>query len=746
MTSMRFSMFPHIDPSMKISLLALSSCLAVWWPLQAADHSSVVVLTWQGDTSTTMTVNTYTIGSAGQSRVYYDTEPGNGTPDGYRYQAKGSSHQIDGLEDRYIQVVELTRLDPGQAYYFITGNGENGFSEERKFRTLPKDGSPIRFVTGGDMGIGDLPNRLLRQAAAQEPHFSMIGGDIAYANGQLRNIGIWDTWLKAWSEYMITPDGFTIPLALAIGNHEVRGKYGRSHREAPFFFGLFAQNGTGSYFRRQFGRDMVVYFLDSGHVTLHEDQVPWLERNLQEDQAIPLRFAIYHVPLYPSHRDFTIDGAEAGRKYWAPLFDRYNLAVAFENHDHTFKVTHPLFDNQIADSGTLYLGDGCWGRGPRTFSVEPRWYLKDYASAAHFWAVDVADGSARYRAIDDIGQTFYVLPEDSEGAAEAAEVFQTIPVNYAIDPRTVRVEPLLRDREFLGRESVEVTVHNRAAVAADAVFRLEVQAPLTAEPDEHRFRLQPQEEKAIAFELDSIEPIALAKRPSGQVRYTIDYDLPGKQVRFEGQQPIVVESPQSVPTRSLPPVIDGRLDEWSNLPIVFEKPDQVAPVNADPLSGPDDFSLKFGIERNEELVFIAVRVKDDTLSLIDAPIAWNQDGLHIWINTYPQGNWDDDPLFALIPGATLKEGYYVQVESPPADLQSACLITDTGYDCEIAVPIAYLEKEWQREGGEGALEHLRFNIAVNDKDGTDDPTVRLFWRPRWDEPGDYTWSGVFRLD
>jgi hypothetical protein len=231
------------------------------------------------------------------------------------------------------------------------------------------------------------------------------------------------------------------------------------------------------------------------------------------------------------------------------------------------------------------------------------------------------------------------------------------------------------------------------------------------------------------------------------VRYEIDYELPGEKVRFEGQQPVVVESAQPVPSRILPPVIDGNLDDWSSLPIVFEKPDQiVSAIDTDPLTGPDDFSLKFGIEHDDEFVFIAIRVKDDTLSLIDAPVAGNQDGLNIWINTYPQGNWDDDPLFAVIPGATLKEGYYVPIESPPADLQSACLITDSGYDCEIAVPIAYLEKEWQREGGEGALEHLRFNIAVDDKDGADDPTVRLYWRPRWDEPGDYTWSGVFKLN
>ena len=361
--------------------------------------------------------------------------------------------------------------------------------------------------------------------------------------------------------------------------------------------------------------------------------------------------------------------------------------------------------------------------------------------------VDVAAGTARYRAVDDIGRTFYVLPEDSDGAAEAEEVYRTIPVNYAIDPRTVQIEPLLRDGEFLGRESIKVTVQNRATAPAEAVFRLEVQSPLTAEPDEHRFSLQPQEAKAITFELDSTERIALAERPSGQVNYVIDYALPGETIRFEGQHPVVVEPVDLIPYRKEAPVIDGRLDEWPNLPIVFRKPDQVqSHFEASSPTDPRDFSVRFGIERNADTLFVAIRVTDDALSLLGAPVAGNQDGVLIWINTWPKGNWDDDPLFALIPGSAPEEGFFVPLRDPPPELRSECLITDNGYVCEFSVPIAYLEKEWRAAGGQGEPENLRFNIAVIDKDGPDDPTLALYWRPRWRDPGDYSWSGVFRLD
>ena len=145
----------------------------------------------------------------------------------------------------------------------------------------------------------------------------------------------------------------------------------------------------------------------------------------------------------------------------------------------------------------------------------------------------------------------------------------------------------------------------------------------------------------------------------------------------------------------------------------FDRPGKViAQTDSGPQPEPDDCSVKFGLERFEKSLFIAIRVIDDTVSLAGAPAAWNQDGLHIWISTFPMGNCDDDPLFALIPGSTAEDGYFIPIEKPPPDLRSACLVTDTGYDCEIAVPIAYLETEWQSEGGVGALEQLRFNIAA----------------------------------
>lgn len=337
-----------------------------------------------------------------ESVVRFDTRSGGGDPEAYRKRATGRSHRIAGVGDRIVHRVELTGLEPGRTYWFVAGDG-SAWTAERKFRTIPADDVDLRFATGGDMGVDSHVPQLLARAAAEEPRFALIGGDIAYANGSVSNIDRWDAWLGHWSLQMVTPEGYTVPVLLAIGNHEVRGSYGKTADEAPFYFGLFAQEGRRSYFVRDLGPRLSFFVLDSGHVTSHGgDQREWLDRELARRKDRPYRMAVYHVPLYPSHRDEDGGYSAAGRRFWGPLFDRHRLTVAFENHDHTLKRTHRLKGGEIDEEGTLYLGDGCWGRSPR--EVHPdRWYLAHAASVRHVWIVDVESDGIEARALDEEG-------------------------------------------------------------------------------------------------------------------------------------------------------------------------------------------------------------------------------------------------------------------------------------------------------------------------------------------------------
>lgn len=424
----------HLTKSLTAAVLTLAALLVT----RANAAPRHVYLTWQGDTSRTMTINYQTFERAAASTVYYDTKSRGGRHTEYRYQAKGTAHQIPDLPDgRMVHWVELTKLSPGKTYYFIAGDPEHGFTAERKFRTVASGSQDLRFVVGGDMGVDAAVARLLQHAARLSPAFGLVGGDIAYANDMITNYARWDAWLDHWETNMITPAGLTIPMVLAIGNHEIRrGATTLSPTNAQFYFGYFAQDRERSYRVATFGQNLALFLLDTGHAAAHDgEQAAWLDAQLAARARVPHRMAAYHVPLYPSNRAYDGGGSVKGREVWLPIFDRHRLTTAFEHHDHTFKRTHLLRKNQPDPNGTLYLGDGCFGMSARPVDKELRWYQAKAASLQHFWCVDVTRRRVEYRAYDLDGNVFDVYPPTARGTAEAEKFYESLPAAKRGVPR-----------------------------------------------------------------------------------------------------------------------------------------------------------------------------------------------------------------------------------------------------------------------------------------------------------------------
>ena len=371
-----------------------------------ADISNVY-LTYTDDPTTSITFNFHTEYQGG-SWVYLDTEPRDSKPDTYAQKIKTDTSHIEALRDfRTFHRATVTGLQPDTTYYFMMGDELNEYSMERKFRTLPAD-APVRFVTGGDMNVGLRARALLRVAASQEPYFGLVGGDIAYVNGDLTRFETWDAWFLNWGECMITPSGYTVPMVIAIGNHETNNLDSPNPADrAPFFYAFFAHQGdaTKTFHARQFGKNLAIFALDSGHIFPHAgEQSEWLQKQFDKYSGITNKVAVYHVPLYPSHRAYEGSGSQLGRDAWGPLFDANGLDVAFENHDHTFKRSKRLLGNEINPDGVLYLGDGCFGVDPRTVDAEMRWYLDRAESKAHVWVVDTDSGGMDFKALDEEGE------------------------------------------------------------------------------------------------------------------------------------------------------------------------------------------------------------------------------------------------------------------------------------------------------------------------------------------------------
>jgi hypothetical protein len=291
----------------------------------------------------------------------------------------------------------FTNLKPHRVYkYRVHVNGL--LSRDYTFKTIPNDGTPVNVVVGGDTGTGEKFKKLTELSATYSPDVAVIGGDIAYANGQPKNWDKWKDWLLTWRNKAVTPQGHQIPLIVAIGNHETRHLVILNKKKrAPFYYSLFPQAGKKTYFMRKVGLDNVFVILDTGHVHGFAKQNKWMRKNKAKLMSFKNRFGFYHIPLYPGHRKYSTPGSLQGRIWWRPVFEKYKFKINFEHHDHVLKRTHPIKKGKVSDSGVIYLGDGAMGKSTR--SAEDRWYLNHSAAKNHFWLMTLESGKTSLKAI-----------------------------------------------------------------------------------------------------------------------------------------------------------------------------------------------------------------------------------------------------------------------------------------------------------------------------------------------------------
>ncbi len=370
-------------------------------------------LTWQSDPTTTMTVQW--VGP----EIAIDTSIQYGTLVNPVWQLGKSITKPYPNTDFKVHRCELTGLKPGTEYQFQIGK----FAPVWRFRTMPaKATNTIQFVSGGDCGIDAHAVGTNIIAARQEPHFALIAGDLAYDNG--RSPETFTKFLQNYHQHMVDPKGRLIPMLTCIGNHEVDGGYKTRRADSPqylsLFDGLFPQKTYGVV---DIGDYLSLVLLDTGHIEpIAGEQTEWLARTLAERQQRPHLIVANHVPAYPSYRPPEGENGKFGtgeeqRRHWSPLFERYNVDVVLEHHDHTFKRTHPLTNGMIDKYGVLYLGDGSWGKLRVPHQPEERPYLAAVSESYHM-TVHRLEGDQRFHvALEETGKVADVCMTTSKRPA-----------------------------------------------------------------------------------------------------------------------------------------------------------------------------------------------------------------------------------------------------------------------------------------------------------------------------------------
>lgn len=373
--------------------------------LAKVSNPSAVTLTWVQDPTTTMTIFWHT--------------PTNNLPSYLHYRKTGQGEWTTRLSNtkapsRYLSVRNLTleRLTPNTSYEFRIDDDAKLYA----FKTLSQDpDDPLRFAIGGDVYRSlALFKKMTKTVAKKEPDFVVLGGDIAYTlripnfiHTKHFEIKRWHTFFTEWSNLMLNRYGHLIPLIIAPGNHDVYGPPVNPIQKDSLYYSLIPLPAPGqTYNVLDLGPTFSLFTLDTGHGTpVKGEQTNWLEKNLKQRENVPFKLAIYHEAAYPAYYLFNSRNSKTVRKYWTPLFDRYNLNIAFENDNHTYKRTHPIRDGQIDPKGVLYLGDGAWGVSPRRpKSPQKLWYLAKSLQIDHFYLIEYHAPSIQVSSYDIKGE------------------------------------------------------------------------------------------------------------------------------------------------------------------------------------------------------------------------------------------------------------------------------------------------------------------------------------------------------
>jgi len=298
---------------------------------------------------------------------------------------------LDPHDERLVYAALVSGLSAGSIHSFRLFTEEGQIGETYyEFRTSPASNDPragvLNFVVTGDGGTTGMTEQIMAQMVAARPYVAIIGGDVAYDNAFFSCACVWDKFISMWESNRVD-NRFLVPLTLAAGNHDLgvndnnHGAFEWPNNQCnpekvryakPLFFAWFPleANAAGqplpvcsrtTMHRHSVAGLINLWILDSAYATSTQDNVDYVNTNMA---AAATNFAVYHVPLYSSHPG----GDSSDRTYlqdsWIPgIFDKYGFTACFENHEHSYKRTKPLYNNQVATQGpsTIYLGDGKMG-------------------------------------------------------------------------------------------------------------------------------------------------------------------------------------------------------------------------------------------------------------------------------------------------------------------------------------------------------------------------------------------------
>lgn len=314
-----------------------------------------LVTTFKGDAGTSRAFTWYTKdpAAAGWLEVVKGDEAAFEGASVIKVQAADATFKTDKGK-RGIHKAEVSGLEAGTVYTYRAGSGKEGeWTAAASFTTMESDMDQVTFINvtdsqgekAADFAVwGQTLNRAVETFPAAQ--FIVHNGD--FAEKAEDSTG----WNRFFSN--VTSLVARIPLMPVTGNHdevEEQAAGFTSHFNVP-------DNGAkgsiaGTTYSFDYGPVHITVLNTESNLS---KQAEWLKKDLAgTDQA--WKIVAMHRPVYGGNRYKKVED-------WAHIFDKYEVDLVLQGHNHEYSRSHPLLNGKIVTGskkpagtarGTVYV-------------------------------------------------------------------------------------------------------------------------------------------------------------------------------------------------------------------------------------------------------------------------------------------------------------------------------------------------------------------------------------------------------
>lgn len=261
-------------------------------------------------------------------------------------------------EDQLVCRVTIDGLEENTTYYY-KWYSDNGWSKAYKYET--KSFSDHKALVIGDIQIGGQTddaakqsldgktwNNVLAEALEENP-------DISYMVSPGDNTSTGKT-ADEWQTLLMPAGVRSLPMALAIGNHDKKGMTYNYYTNMPNeYFGKYFE-GLDRDFWFRYGD--VLYLVFDACSASAADHMAMAKEAVEQNLDAKWRIGIMHQALFgPSVCAFSAETQILLNAVFTPIFDTFDVDLVLTGHSHMQGRSHFMYESMTigkAESGATY--------------------------------------------------------------------------------------------------------------------------------------------------------------------------------------------------------------------------------------------------------------------------------------------------------------------------------------------------------------------------------------------------------